>query len=50
LGSRALRLVPRTEMAQDGGQVACEAVAQPQGPVMLRCDQICFTIHEQFSR
>ena len=20
------------------------------GPVVLRCDQICFTIHEQFSR
>ena len=25
-------------------------VAQVLAPVVLRCDQICFTIHEQFSR
>jgi hypothetical protein len=31
LGWRALRLVPHPAMAQDGGPVACEAVAQPPG-------------------
>ena len=30
--------------------VVCDILDQLLEPVVLRCDQICFAIHEQFSR